>query len=307
MAAHFAALRAVIRRSPDQPTAQLGFPNSDTLKLQRKLGHGGILFHRLASVGTQLSNLLRRQRLAACFCEIPGNPLLNSADLRVISPLLRKQGVPLIGDDVVGTPANVDLGGHADLIATSLTKFIAGTGDVMGGALICNPRSLLYRELKSIVRAQHEELLWREDAQVLEVQARSFPDRMKRHNANGLLIARRLQRHPAVERVWYPKWEFSEAYEAVRRPRGGWGALLTFLPKDAENSAAGIYDRMAICKGPSLGTVFTLACPFTLMAHYDELDWAESCGVPRHLIRLSVGLEDPEDLWRRLDHALTSS
>ena len=65
-----------------------------------------------------------------------------------------------------------------------------------------------------------------------------------------------------------------------------------------------VYDSMAVCKGPSLGTTFTLACPFTLLAHYGELDWAESCGVSRYLIRISVGLEDPEDLWQRLDTAL---
>jgi len=61
-----------------------------------------------------------------------------------------------------------------------------------------------------------------------------------------------------------------------------------------------------LSKGPSLGTVFTLACPYTLLAHFNELEWAESCGVSRYLIRLSVGLEDPEELWRRLDSALRS-
>ena len=93
---------------------------------------------------------------------------------------------------------------------------------------------------------------------------------------------------------------------AVRRPEGGWGALITFLPKEGETRSPGIYDRLEFCKGPSLGTVFTLACPFMLLAHYTELEWAESCGVPRSLIRLSVGLEDPEDLWRRLERALTA-
>jgi cystathionine gamma-synthase len=127
----------------------------------------------------------------------------------------------LVADDVLATPFNVDLTGHADLIATSLTKFIVGTGDAMGGALICNPRSPLYHELKPMMRSQHEELLWGEDAAVLESQARSLPDRMKRHNQNGLLLAERLRKHPAVERVWYPKWEFGEAYEAVRRRDGG--------------------------------------------------------------------------------------
>jgi cystathionine gamma-synthase len=199
---------------------------------------------------------------------------------------------------------NVDLSPFADLIATSLTKFIVGTCDAMGGALICNPRSPLYAELKPIVKARHEELLWPDDAAVLAQNAKSFPERMHRHNQTGRLIAERLRQHPAIDKVWYPKWEFAEAYDAVRRPDGGWGALITFLPKNAAQNSPAIYDRLPFCKGPSLGTVFTLACPFTLLAHYTELDWAESCGVSRFLIRLSVGLEDPEELWQRLDGAL---
>ncbi len=304
MAAQFAALRAVMARAPGKPTAQLGFPYVDTLKLQQKFGVGATLLHNLATIADDLHALMHRQPLAACFGEIPGNPLLGSADLDRITPLLREHGVPLVADDVVATPVNVDLGGHAALIATSLTKYVAGTGDVMGGALICNPRSPFYAELLPIIRAQHEEMLWCEDAAVLEREARDFPSRMQRHNNSGLLIAERLRQHPAVEKVWYPKWEFAEAYEAVRRPGGGWGSLITFLPKDAERRSPGIYDRMELCKGPSLGTVFTLACPFTLLAHYTELDWAEACGVSRYLIRISVGLEDPDDLWRRLDNAL---
>jgi len=305
MAAQFAALQAVMARSPGQSTAQLGFPYVDTLKLQEKFGHGAHLLHHLETIADDLRALLAAQPLAACFCELPGNPTLGSADVRRISPLLRAHRVPLVADDVVATPFNVDLSGHADLIATSLTKYIAGSGDVMGGALICNPKSPLYHELKALVAAQHEELLWSGDAAVLDAQAREFPGRMRRHNANGLLLAERLRNHPAVERVWYPKWEFSEAYEAVRRPGGGWGSLITFLPRDAERAAPRIYDALAFCKGPSLGTVFTLACPFTLLAHYTELAWAEACGVPSHLIRISVGLENPEELWQRLEAALT--
>ena len=304
MAAVFAALKAVFERTPARATAQLGFPYVDTLKLQEKFGHAAVFLHHLDTIEKELRSVLDRQRIAGCFCEIPGNPLLGCADLHAVGPLLRQRGVPLVVDDVVATPINVDLAPHADLIATSLTKFIVGSGDAMGGALICNPKSPLYGELKPIVQAQHEELLWAEDAVVLEQNARGFPERMRQHNATGLLIAEKLRRHPAIERVWYPKWEFAEAYESVRRPDGGWGALITFLPKDAPRRSPAIYDRLSFCKGPSLGTVFTLACPFTLLAHYTELDWAESCGVSRYLIRLSVGLEDPEELWRRLDQAL---
>jgi cystathionine gamma-synthase len=304
MAAQFAALRAVQERAPRRPTAQLGFPYVDTLKLQLKFGHGCELLHDLDRIAEELEAHVRRQPLAACFGEIPGNPLLGSADLRRITPILRQHGVPLVADDVVATPVNVDLSPHADLIATSLTKYVVGTADAMGGALICNPRSPYHAQLKAILAAQHQELLWGEDARVLDTQARGFPERMVRHNAHGLAIAERLRRHPAVERVYYPRWEFSDVYEAVRRPGGGWGALVTFLPRDAARTSPLVYDRLQVSKGPSLGTVFTLACPFTLLAHYAELEWAERCGVSRYLIRLSVGLEDPDVLWKRIEEAL---
>lgn len=304
MAAQFAALRAVTARTPGRPTVQVGFPYVDTLKLQEKFGHGATLLHDLDHAVDAMGDLLERGPVAGCFCEIPGNPLLGSADLSRITPLLREYRVPLIVDDVVATPLNIDLSQYADLIATSLTKYIVGSGDAMGGALVCNPRSPLYNELKLLIASQHEELLWGADAAVLASHIYTFPERMRRHNANGLLIAERLRRHPVMEQVWYPKWVHSEAYEAVRRPEGGWGSLVTFLPKDAESASPRIYDSLAVCKGPSLGTDFTLACPFTLLAHYTELEWAEACGVPRYLIRLSIGLEEPEELWQRISRAL---
>lgn len=304
MGAQYMALRALMFRSTGLPTAQLGFPYVDTLKIQQKFGYDNFLLHNLSRIGEDLLTLVENQPLAGCFCEIPGNPQLGCADLRVISPLLRRKNIPLVVDDVVATPYNINVSPYADLIATSLTKFLSGTGDVMGGAVICNPDSPLYTGLKHFVSAQHEELLWGEDAAILDRQIQTFPERMQRHNENGLMIAERLKKHPAVERVWYPKWEFNEMYETVRRPGRGYGALVTFLPKNAAETSPIIYDNLHLCKGPSLGTVFTLACPFTVLAHFPELDWAESCGVSRYLIRISAGLEEPEVLWKRIEVAL---
>lgn len=304
MAAQHLALQALQRREPGRGTVQLGFPYVDTLKLQEKLGNGVELLHNLDRIEEDLLQVLAAGPRAGCFAEIPGNPLLGSADLRRITPILRSNGIPLVADDVVATPFNVDLSRHADLVATSLTKYVVGTGEAMGGAVICFPGSPFYRELRAGLEAHHEELLWWQDAEVLLEQARSFPERMRRHNESGLWIAERLRRHPGVERVWYPKWEFSDVYETVRRPAGGWGALITFLPCNAPSASPRIYDRLEVCKGPSLGTIFTLACPFTLLAHYTELEWAEACGVSRYLIRLSVGLEDREELWARLARGL---
>ena len=65
-----------------------------------------------------------------------------------------------------------------------------------------------------------------------------------------------------------------------------------------------MYDALRVSKGPSLGTNFTLVCPYPLLAHYKELEWASGCGVPSHLLRVSVGLEAIEELWQRFEQAL---
>jgi cystathionine gamma-synthase len=86
----------------------------------------------------------------------------------------------------------------------------------------------------------------------------------------------------------------------------GGGGLFS-LVLDEPLRAPEFFDALRVSKGPSLGTNFTLACPYTLLAHYGELEWAESCGVARHLVRISVGLEQADDLCRRFDEALAAA
>ena len=95
-------------------------------------------------------------------------------------------------------------------------------------------------------------------------------------NRNGVALARFLEAHPAVERVYYPGLGDSDNYDAIRRPDGGYGGLFSFLPVDCTSTAVKVYDNLRINKGPSLGTDYTLCCPYTILAHYGELDWAES-------------------------------
>ncbi len=306
MAAMFSVVQAIAECRPRQSALQLGFPYVDSLKVLEKLGTGARFLTDTQDIDA-IARVLEEDRPSACFFEIPGNPLLGCPDLSRLSPLCREHDVLLVADDVVATPCNVDLSEHVDVTWTSLTKFFAGTGDVMGGAVICNPASSHYGEIRQHLEQQFEPLLWSEDAAILDQQIQGMPERMVRHNATGLFLAERLREHPAVEHVWYPRWVCAEAYEHVRRPDGGWGGLFSFVTKDAPNTAAPVYDALPICKGPTLGTVFTLACPFTLLAHYGELDWAESCGVSRYLIRVSAGIEDPEQLWARIEPALSAA
>jgi cystathionine gamma-synthase len=96
-----------------------------------------------------------------------------------------------------------------------------------------------------------------------------------------------------VKEIYYPKYTTPDRYLSFASEPVGYGGLFSIVLYTAEH-AQRFYDTLNIYKGPSLGTNFTLACPYTLIAHYTELDWAESFGVSRHLVRVSVGLEEPE-------------
>jgi cystathionine gamma-synthase len=87
------------------------------------------------------------------------------------------------------------------------------------------------------------------------------------------------------------------------RKGGGYGGLLSFVLK-AERKTARVYDALRLCKGPSFGTVFTLVSPYTMLAHYHELEWAEDCGVSPNLLRVSCGLEPFEVIQAAFENAL---
>ena len=306
MAAFFSIHRAVCSLAPTKKTLQLDFPYVDALKVQENFGTGVVFLPE--STGELFDEALSRIRVgefAAVFCEVPSNPLLSAVDLARLSEAARAGRTPVIADDTVVSHHNVDVFPYADAVTTSLTKWISGKGDVTGGAVRVNPDSLFRENLLALLEESNptRNRLYAADSRVLQRNAEGFPDRMKVVNRNGELIADYLEAHPAVEQVWYPKFRNGENYEAVRRKDGGYGGLVSFVLRNEKKSSK-VYDALAWNKGPSLGTDFSLACPYTLLAHYDELEWAAGCGVPAHLIRLSVGTEEPEGLLGALEAAL---
>jgi cystathionine gamma-synthase len=122
-------------------------------------------------------------------------------------------------------------------------------------------------------------------------------------NLGGEFVAEFLEAHPAVDRVYFPKLVDRENYDALRTADGSYGGLLSFTLKTPERAPA-VYRAMRFSKGPSLGTEYSLLCPYTLLAHYPELEWAQECGVPIELLRLSVGREPVDELQARLGEAL---
>ena len=302
MAAIFSAFEAVIARRPGQRTVMFGFPYTDTLKILQKFGPDVEFFARGDATDLdRLRDLLAHEEIAGIFCEFPSNPLLNTPDLPVLHAIAAAHGVPVIVDDTIGTFFNVDVLPHVDFIATSLTKAISGEGDVMAGALTINPRGLFAGRLPSTTPGG----IYARDLEVLAQNSRDFPERMKIANANALELARFLAAHPAVKQVWYPGLDPSPVYEQLRKPRGGYGAVISFLPREAAQNTPRIFENLRLSRGISLGTKYSLVSPYVQLAHYRELDWAKECGIDPHLLRIAVGTELSEDLRKRFASALS--
>jgi cystathionine gamma-synthase len=307
MAANFAVHRMLTTLFPGRKTAQLDFPYVDVLKLQQMFGHGAHFLPLLTeSEYADLHRLLQNELLAGLFCEAPSNPLLRCVDLpRLLEIRAKAQpDVPIIVDDTISTVIHVDAMRVADAVTSSLTKSFSGAGDVLAGSVILNRASPHYAAFSAFLKAHADHTLWRGDAVALEWNSRDFAQRARIMSRNALALADFLKTHPRVEKVWHARHQGGPGYEFIRRADGGYGCLFSFLLKDAAQTSPAFYDALKVCKGPSLGTNFTLVCPYTLLAHYEELDWAASCGVPSHLIRVSAGLEDSADLIARFAEAL---
>ena len=156
-------------------------------------------------------------------------------------------------------------------------------------------------------RAEYEDTTWGDNLVLLDHYSQDFPERMAKINRTAERITDWLAARPDVATVYYPKHQQRELYDAFKRPDGGYSGLFSVLLRNAATRTEPFYNALQICKGPNLGTTFSLCCPFTLLAHYDELEWAERCGVSRYLLRFSIGLEEPDDLIARLEHAFRKS
>ncbi|NCG27880.1 MAG: PLP-dependent transferase [Verrucomicrobiales bacterium] len=306
MAAVAATHRALTSLSPSHRSVQFDFPYVDVLRLQQEIG-SGVFFLPSAdesSVASLQDVVEGGESFCGVYCEVPSNPLLRSADLPKISSILSPLAIPLVVDDTVATNVNVDVFKYADLVTTSLTKYYSGVGDVIAGAVTVNRDSVHRERLNPLLSEQEGDGIWHEDAIVLKNNAVDYRERVMRVNDTTPQLVEWLMNHNEVERVWYPKYETRDNYDAVRKEGGGFSGLFSILLKNPESNSPAFYDSLELCKGPSLGVQFTIVCPYTLLAHYDELDWCEGLGVSRWLLRVSVGQEPFEYIRGRFEKAL---
>lgn len=299
----------------DQPARQksicFGFPYIDTLKILQKWGPG-CQFYGFGN-SDEIDDLQRRleggERFLALFCEFPSNPLLNSPDLLRLRGLADQYEFAIVVDETVGNFININVLTHADVVVSSLTKLFSGDSNVMGGSMVLNPQSRYYERLTRLLSQGdvYEDTYWAEDAVFMERNSRDFISRSHRINHNTSTVTAVLEKSPLVKHVYYPRTSPTRAnYDACRHPQGGYGGLFSVTFNHPEQAVT-FFDRLEVQKGPSLGTNFTLACPYTILAHYLELDFTSRWGVEPDLVRVSVGLEETSELVSVVEAALAEA
>lgn len=170
--------------------------------------------------------------------------------------------------------------------------------------MVLNNRSTFYGQLHAKLSKSYEDIIYPLDAKVLLRNCIDFPLRVQKASRSGVAIANFLKTYDSISKVNYPTMvATTELYERYRRPNGGYGSLISIVFKNPD-SAVRFYDTIVLCKGPSFGTNFTLVLPYSQLAHAYELDWAESRGMAKHIIRISVGLEDEAALIEQFKLAL---
>ncbi|KAI3632278.1 hypothetical protein MIR68_009384 [Amoeboaphelidium protococcarum] len=299
---------------------QYGFPYLDTLKLQQKFNmkcHHIIANDNVNGLESLKSALLEDANVAFVITEVPSNPLLECPPLDKIYALCQQFNVPLIVDDTISGPVCLPLVlKNCDAVVSSLTKLVSGGCNVMSGGIILNSQSQHFTALKEfMLQYELEQNLWWQDLEVLGLQAQDYEQRALLCSKNAEAVANFLTNHPAVDKVFYPKFNSTDEYHQLSGVHRYYGPVLSVVLKQPEINTAKFYDALPapyVYKGPSLGANFTLCCLYTLLAHYGELDTVEQFTdgkVSRYLIRFSIGCDEfssPQQLIPILRQVLDS-
>jgi cystathionine gamma-synthase len=241
------------------------------------------------------------------FCESPTNPHLSVIDLERFAAVGRKHGIETAVDATLATPYNIrPLEYGIDYVLHSCTKYLAGHNDVLAGSVAASQEKIeplrKFRGYAGLTNAPHAEYL-------LLRGMKTFELRMQRHNANGQAVAEYLAAHPRIDRVYYPGLPGHPNYELARRTMRGCGGLVTFTVKDADwRQTADVVDALRVPQiAASLGGVESLVEQPLILSYYEfSPEKRTSLGIPDNMIRLSCGIENPEDLIADLEQALNA-
>jgi cystathionine gamma-synthase len=241
------------------------------------------------------------------YLETPTNPTLKVLDLARLVAAAKPVGATVVVDNTFATPMNTNpLEFGADLVLHSATKFLGGHADALGG-VVCGSRELIeriyhYREITGATLDPSAAYLLLRGMKTLHL-------RVRQQNESAHKIARFLESHPFVRRVYYPGLESNEGHAIAARQMRGFGGVLSFTLRGDFETVKAFLPRLRLAHlAANLGTVETVAGPPATTSHVECTPAErEAMGIPETLIRYSVGIEDPDDLIRDLSQALDAA
>ncbi len=274
-------------------------------------GTEGFFYDTLARFGVRITDATDRPLAEAIgpdtkliYVETPANPTLRVHDLAEVARVARARGILSVADNTFATPALTrPLALGIDLVVHSATKYLSGHGDTLGGAVVGSA------ELIQEIRAEGLRHLGGAqspfDAFLLLRVMKTLVLRMEAHSEGAMRVARFLEGHPAVRRVYYPGLESHPGHAVAARQMRAYGGMVA-LELGSEAAARTFLDGLRyFAQAVSLGDVDSLAThPYSTTHQLVPEEVRLRQGVTPGLVRLSVGLEDPEDLIEDLDQAL---
>jgi cystathionine gamma-synthase len=239
------------------------------------------------------------------YLETPTNPTIKIIDLARLARAGKENGAIVVVDNTFATPINQQpLALGADLVLHSATKFLGGHADALGG-VVCGNKELIQKiyHYREITGATLDPM----SAYLLIRGMKTLALRIERQNKNAMAIARHLDAHPKIEKVFYPGLESHEGHEIARKQMSGFGGMLSFmLKKDTFEAVAMVLGNLkyAHCAA-NLGAVETIVGPPATTSHVEcTQKERQAMGIPESLIRYSAGIEDIADLIEDMDQAL---
>jgi len=268
------------------------------------LVHFGLEFSFVDTASVDAVKLALRANTKMLYVETPTNPTLRVSDIAAIASLANERNVTMVVDNTFLSPylqRPIELGAH--IVVHSMTKYLNGHSDSTGGAVVLT-RAEDAEKIYFIQRSAGAGLAPM-DCFLVSRGIKTLAVRMLQHNANGISVARHLDAHPKVKKVYYPGLTSHPQHEIARRQQRGPGAMLAF-DLDSLEAARRFLNQVKICSlAESLGGVETLISLPALMTHASmPPDVRERVGITDGLVRLSVGIEDVEDIINDLDQAL---
>lgn len=237
------------------------------------------------------------------YLETPTNPMMTLTDIAACANLVKGREILVVVDNTFCSPymqRPLELG--ADIVLHSTTKYLNGHSDSVGGAVISNPDAV--GEMIGFLQNAVGAILSPFDSWLVLRGIKTLSIRMERHNENGMAIAQYLRNHPKVKKVFYPGLPDHPQHELARRQMKGFGGMISF-ELGSKDAAANFLNRVRLCSlAESLGGVETLISHPETMTHASvPLEVRTRLGITPGLVRISVGIEEVEDLIADLENA----